>query len=63
MNVYFHDVNNLNKTWSRKAIIGKDLKTWMDHQLCNVNNSDKYANKFVNQDPRLIEGCHRVTSI
>ena len=55
MNVYFHDINNLNKTWSREAIIGKDLKTWMENQLCNVNNSDKYGNKFVNQDPRLMK--------
>ena len=54
-NEYIHDVNHLNKKWSRKTIIGKDLKSWMDKQIPFVNNPDKYANMFVNQDPRLIE--------
>ena len=55
MNEYIHDVNHLTEKWSREAMIGKDLKIWIDKQISYVNNPDnKYANRFVNKFPELI---------
>ena len=55
MNEYIHDINHLNKRCGREAIMGYDLKSWMDNQISYVNNPDDNGNMFVNQHPRLIE--------
>ncbi len=54
MNEYIHDINNLNKEWGRKAIMGNDLKNWMDQQIFFVNKLDKYSTVFANKFPELI---------
>ena len=53
-NEYIHDVNHLNKRWSGKAIVGKDLSNWMDNQISLVNNPNKNGDTFVNKYPQLI---------
>jgi hypothetical protein len=55
MNDYIHNVNNLNKEWARKTIMGEDIQIWMDRQLFYVNNPDNNGTMFVNQHQGLID--------
>ena len=62
-NEYIHDVNHLTEKWSREAIIGNDLKIWIGFQISYVNNPDnKYATRFVNQHPQMIDAVKDLES-
>jgi len=54
MNEYIHDVNHLTERWSREAIMGKYLKSWINIQSTIVNNPDNNGHRFVNKYPEMI---------